>query len=33
VTLATQARDYWQQIGNTPELAKATQWLAAHPSP
>jgi eukaryotic-like serine/threonine-protein kinase len=33
VTLATEARDYWQRLGHAPGLATASQWLATHASP
>jgi serine/threonine-protein kinase len=30
VTLATEARDYWQHLGHAPRLERTSQWLSAH---
>jgi tetratricopeptide (TPR) repeat protein/predicted Ser/Thr protein kinase len=31
--LATEARDHWQQVGQSTRQARISQWLAEHPSP
>ncbi|HEX8698154.1 MAG TPA: serine/threonine-protein kinase [Myxococcaceae bacterium] len=33
VALVTQARDAWGKLGNPVKQARASEWLAAHPSP
>jgi tetratricopeptide (TPR) repeat protein len=30
VTLATEARDYWQRLGHAPRLERTSQWLSSH---
>jgi serine/threonine-protein kinase len=33
LTLATEARDHWQQVGQSSKQAHISQWLAGRPSP